>query len=87
MVRAMISPRPIPLCDRLPPPTSFSTQNRTEPSTCDQPNVTTPFGFEGARVLHSIFYLWGTQPFRTLSFVVGVVCVTGMAVQVIRAAV
>src|SRR5439155_25694758 len=40
MVRAMISPKPIPLCDRLPSPTSFSTQNRTEPSTCDQPNVT-----------------------------------------------
>ncbi len=44
------------------------------------------FTFLGARVLHSIFYLWGRQPFRTLTFAVGVLCLFGMAYQVIRAA-
>lgn len=45
------------------------------------------FTFLGARVLHSIFYLWGRQPFRTLMFAVGVLCMFGMAFQVIRAAI
>lgn len=45
------------------------------------------FTFLGARVLHSIFYLWGRQPFRTLMFVVGVLAMLGMAVHVIRAAI
>jgi glutathione S-transferase len=45
------------------------------------------FTFLGARVLHSIFYLWGRQPFRTLMFAVGVLATLGMAYQVIRAAI
>jgi len=45
------------------------------------------FTFVGARLLHSVFYLWGKQPFRTLMFAVGALCVIGMAVQVIRAAI
>jgi glutathione S-transferase len=44
------------------------------------------FTFLGARVLHSIFYLWGKQPFRTMMFALGALCIIGMAVQVIRAA-
>ncbi len=40
--------------------------------------------FTGARLLHSIFYLWGKQPFRTLMFAIGVLCVIGMAVRGIR---
>jgi uncharacterized MAPEG superfamily protein len=44
------------------------------------------FVFVGARVLHSIFYLWGRQPFRTMMFAVGVLAMFGMAFQVIRAA-
>jgi uncharacterized MAPEG superfamily protein len=43
--------------------------------------------FTAARVLHSIFYLWGRQPFRTIMFVIGVLCTLGMAVQVIKAAI
>jgi glutathione S-transferase len=45
------------------------------------------FTFVGARLLHSVFYLWGKQPFRTLMFATGVLAMLGMAVQVIRAAV
>lgn len=40
--------------------------------------------FVAARLLHSFFYLFGRQPFRTLSFVVGVLAVVGMAIHVIR---
>jgi uncharacterized MAPEG superfamily protein len=43
--------------------------------------------FTAARILHSVFYLWGRQPFRTLMFGLGVLTTIGMAVQVIRAAV
>jgi glutathione S-transferase len=43
------------------------------------------FTFLGARLLHSIFYLWGKQPFRTIMFAVGALVVVGMAVQVIMA--
>ena len=42
------------------------------------------FTFLGARILHSIFYLWGRQPFRTLSFAVGALATLGMAGHVIR---
>jgi uncharacterized MAPEG superfamily protein len=45
------------------------------------------FTFLAVRVLHSIFYLWGRQPFRTLCFAVGVLSMLGMGVQVIMAAV
>lgn len=40
--------------------------------------------FTAARLLHSVFYLWGRQPFRTMMFGVGVLAVIGMAVHVIR---
>lgn len=40
--------------------------------------------FVAMRVLHSIFYLFGRQPFRTMSFAVGVLCVIGMGIHVIR---
>ncbi len=43
--------------------------------------------FLGTRLLHSVFYLWGRQPFRTLSFVVGVLALIGMCVHVLRFAV
>ena len=43
--------------------------------------------FLGARVLHSVFYLWGKQPFRTLMFAIGVLAMLGMAFQVVRAAI
>ena len=42
--------------------------------------------FTAVRLLHSIFYLWGRQPFRTLMFAVGVLATLGMGVHVIRAA-
>jgi uncharacterized MAPEG superfamily protein len=45
------------------------------------------FTFLGARVLHSLFYLWGRQPFRTLTFAVGALATLGMAVHVIRASI
>ncbi len=43
--------------------------------------------FVGARILHSIFYMLGKQPFRTITFAIGVFAVIGMAVHVIRAVV
>ncbi len=42
------------------------------------------FTFLAARVLHSLFYLFGKQPFRTLTFAVGVAALVGMAIHVIR---
>lgn len=45
------------------------------------------FTFLGARVLHSVFYFWGRQPFRTLTFVIGALATLGMAVHVIRASI
>lgn len=42
--------------------------------------------FTGARLLHSVFYLWGKQPWRTLMFAVGALAIIGMSVQVIRVA-
>lgn len=45
------------------------------------------FTFVAMRVLHSIFYLWGRQPFRTMTFAIGALAMIGMAVQVIMAAV
>lgn len=40
--------------------------------------------FAAVRVLHSVFYLWGRQPFRTLMFAIGVLSIFGMAFRVIR---
>jgi microsomal prostaglandin-E synthase 1 len=55
-----------------------------------QPSVTSAqayfWTFVGARVLHSVFYLWGKQPFRTLMFAVGAASTAGMAYHVLRAA-
>ena len=45
------------------------------------------FTFLGARLLHSVFYMLGRQPFRTMMFVVGILAVAGMAIHVIRVAV
>lgn len=40
--------------------------------------------FAAARLLHSVVYLWGRQPFRTMMFAIGVLATLGMAVHVIR---
>jgi uncharacterized MAPEG superfamily protein len=40
--------------------------------------------FVVARLLHSVFYIWGRQPFRTLAFAAGVLAIVGMAVHVLR---
>lgn len=45
------------------------------------------FTFLAARVLHSIVYLLGKQPWRTLTFAVGVSAMVGMAIHVIRASI
>lgn len=42
------------------------------------------FTFLGARLLHTIFYLWGKQPFRTMMFAIGALATIGMGVHVIR---
>ncbi len=39
--------------------------------------------FVGVRLLHSVFYILGIQPFRTIMFAVGVAACIGMAVQVL----
>jgi uncharacterized MAPEG superfamily protein len=44
------------------------------------------YTFFTARVLHTIFYLFKLQPFRTLSFAVGALCIIGMSTQVIMRA-
>lgn len=42
--------------------------------------------FTIARILHTLTYVGGKQPWRSLAFAVGVVCLLGMAVQVLMAA-
>ena len=44
------------------------------------------YTFFFARVAHSIFYLMALQPFRTGSWVVGLLCLIGMCVQVLMEA-
>lgn len=44
------------------------------------------YTFLVARVVHSIAYVFGLQPFRTLAFGVGALCLVGMCVQVLMAA-
>jgi glutathione S-transferase len=39
--------------------------------------------FVGVRLLHTVFYLLGIQPFRTIMFAIGVLACVGMAVQVL----
>jgi uncharacterized MAPEG superfamily protein len=43
------------------------------------------YTFLGARLLHTLFYLRGMQPARTIAFFVGVLSIIGMAVHVLRA--
>ncbi len=40
--------------------------------------------FVAARVLHSIFYMMGLQPWRTAMFGIGAAALTGMGLHVIR---
>lgn len=40
--------------------------------------------FVAMRVLHSLFYLFGRQPFRTMTFAVGALATLGMVIHVIR---
>lgn len=40
--------------------------------------------FTAMRLLHSLFYLWGRQPWRTISFAIGALATIGMGVHVIR---
>jgi uncharacterized MAPEG superfamily protein len=40
--------------------------------------------FVVARLLHSVVYIWGKQPLRTIFFAVGVLSIIGMAVHVLR---
>ncbi len=44
------------------------------------------FTFLAVRLLHSVFYLKGIQPFRTICFAVGALATLGMALHVVRAA-
>jgi len=41
------------------------------------------YTFFVARVLHSLCYIFALQPFRTLSYTVGALCLMGMSVQVL----
>lgn len=41
--------------------------------------------FTVARVAHTVCYLSGLQPWRTVSFAVGLVCLLGLAVTVLQA--
>jgi uncharacterized MAPEG superfamily protein len=43
------------------------------------------FTFLAMRIIHTLVYLAGLQPWRTISFGVGALCVVGMGVHVIRA--
>jgi microsomal prostaglandin-E synthase 1 len=42
--------------------------------------------FTLARLLHSLFYLGGVQPWRTATFAIGALATIGMAVHVLRVA-
>ncbi len=44
------------------------------------------YTFTAARIFHTIFYVARLQPWRTVAFVVGVLCVVGMLVQILIAA-
>lgn len=41
--------------------------------------------FTAARVLHTFFYLSALQPWRTLAYTVALVCLFGMAIQILLA--
>lgn len=42
------------------------------------------YGFAAARVLYSFFYLKGIQPWRTISYAIGVLLTLGLTVEVLR---
>lgn len=42
--------------------------------------------FLATRLLHSVFYMWGKQPFRTIMFTLGGLTLIGMGVHAIRMA-
>jgi uncharacterized MAPEG superfamily protein len=44
------------------------------------------YTFTGARIVHTITYLAKLQPWRTVAYVVGVLCMVGMLVQILIAA-
>jgi uncharacterized MAPEG superfamily protein len=44
------------------------------------------FTFTAARVLHSVFYVKGIQPLRTMSFFVALLCLLGMMAHILRVA-
>ncbi|WP_375164297.1 MAPEG family protein [Shewanella baltica] len=41
--------------------------------------------FTAARYLHTLFYLCGIQPWRTVVYAVGVICMFIMSVQILAA--
>lgn len=41
--------------------------------------------FTGARYVHTLFYLLGIQPWRTVAYAVGVVCMFIMSIQILVA--
>lgn len=43
------------------------------------------FGYVAARLVHTLVYLRGVQPWRTLSFALGVLSIGAMSVAVLRA--
>ncbi len=45
------------------------------------------WAFTAARILHTITYMAHLQPWRAISYGVGVFCLVGMAVQIIAAAI
>jgi microsomal prostaglandin-E synthase 1 len=44
------------------------------------------YTFTGARIVHTIAYLAKLQPWRTVAYVVGTLCMVGMLVQILMAA-
>lgn len=44
------------------------------------------YTFTGARIVHTITYLAKLQPWRTVSFALGAICMVGMLVQILIAA-
>ncbi|WP_248751299.1 MAPEG family protein [Pseudomonas sp. MWU15-20650] len=48
-----------------------------------EPAIWLFYTFTAARVLHTVTYLARWQPWRTLSYVVGIVCLFGLAVNIV----
>ena len=44
------------------------------------------YTFTGARIVHTIAYVARLQPWRTMAFVLGMLCMVGMLVQILIAA-